>query len=236
MKHVHRRILSAAAVLVIASSNGLNAQPQQPQQPSQPNALQGFSQNRDQPVNIKSDALDVRDRSKVATFSGNVHLVQGDTTLRSKTLVVYYDGENAGGPTVSSPAAAPTGSQQIRKMEAKGDVLVTQKDQTATGDSAIYDLKSNTVTLFAPSGGFVVLTQGPNIIKGARLVVNLATSVSHVEGGTGGVISIFVPSKADKPGDTKGGDKNDSRAGPNARPAPAPAPKARSNSPTSGLY
>src|SRR5215470_8306808 len=55
------------------------------------NPLQGFSTNRDKPVNIKAASLEVRDKEKVATFSGDVHVVQGDTDMRCKTLVVYYE-------------------------------------------------------------------------------------------------------------------------------------------------
>ncbi len=56
-----------------------------------PNAMQGFSQNRDQPIQIEAAALEMRDKKKEATFSGNVKVVQGDTTMTSKTLVVFYD-------------------------------------------------------------------------------------------------------------------------------------------------
>jgi len=35
----------------------------------------------------------VRDKDKMATFSGDVHLVQGDTEHGSKTLVVFYEDE-----------------------------------------------------------------------------------------------------------------------------------------------
>src|SRR3954451_18709428 len=56
-----------------------------------PNAMQGFSQNRDQPIQIEAASLEMRDKKKEATFSGNVKVVQGDTTMTSKTLVVFYD-------------------------------------------------------------------------------------------------------------------------------------------------
>ena len=70
-----------------------------------PNALQGFSQNRDKPIKISSASLEVRDKDKVATFSGDVHLVQGDTTLRSKSLVVFYNDESAPKPAKPPPIA-----------------------------------------------------------------------------------------------------------------------------------
>src|SRR5215204_2755294 len=95
---------------------------------SVPNALQGFQQNRGQPVKIEASRLEVRDKDKVATFSGNVKVVQGDTTMHCKVLVVFYEkkdeaqGTPAGAqPGAPMPAAAPgpAGSSQISRLEAK---------------------------------------------------------------------------------------------------------------------
>jgi len=146
-----------------------------------PNALQGFSQNRDQPVRIEATTLEVRDKEKVATFSGNVQLSQGDTILKCRTLVVYYEGEG-GASTMSSATPGPGGQNQIRRLEAKGGVVVVQKEQTATGDTGIFDMKTNTVTL----AGNVVVTQGQNVLRGERLMVDLGTGVSRVEAGKSG--------------------------------------------------
>ena len=55
------------------------------------NALQGFSKNKDEPVQIEAATLDIRDKDKIATFSGNVHVIQGDTDLRTRKLVVFYE-------------------------------------------------------------------------------------------------------------------------------------------------
>jgi lipopolysaccharide export system protein LptA len=67
--------------------------------------------------------------------------------------------------------------QQIRRIEVKGGVVVTQKDQTATGESGVFDMDANTVMLI----GNVVVSHGPQVIKGDRLVVDLTTGVSRVE-------------------------------------------------------
>jgi lipopolysaccharide transport protein LptA len=143
-----------------------------------PNALQGFSQNRGKPIKITSATLEVRDKDKMATFSGDVHLVQGDTTMRSKTLVVFYDDD---APANSAPGqAGPQQSQQIKRVEAKSDVVVVQKDQTATGESGIFDMKSNTATLV----GNVVISQGANVVRGETLTVDMTTGVSRMACGT----------------------------------------------------
>jgi lipopolysaccharide transport protein LptA len=137
-----------------------------------PNALQGFSQNRGKPIKITSATLEVHDKDKIATFSGDVHLVQGDTTMRSKTLVVFY--EDAAPSTPGQ--AGPQQNQQIRRVEAKSDVIVVQKDQTATGESGIFDMRSNTATLV----GNVVISQGANVVQGDTLTVDMTTGVSRV--------------------------------------------------------
>jgi lipopolysaccharide export system protein LptA len=187
-----------------------------------PNAMQGFSQNRDQPIQIEAATLEMRDKKKEATFSGNVKVIQGDTTMTSKTLVVYYESSsNAAGtpangapangapaPTASPapvsakaappakgapiPAAAPGpgGASSIKKLVAQGNVVVTQKDQVVTGDSAVFDTRTNLVTML----GGVVLTQGKNVLRGDRLLVDMTTGVSRVESDSGRVQGLFQSS------------------------------------------
>ncbi len=170
-----------------------------------PNAMQGFSQNRDQPIQIEAASLEMRDKKKEATFSGNVKVVQGDTTMTSKVLVVFYEssGAPAAGATPANAKAAPPkaapiqsatpgpgGSSSIKRLEAKGNVVVTQKDQVVTGDNAIFDTKTNLVTM---SGG-VVLPQGKNVLRGDRLLVDMTTGVSRVESDSGKVQGLFISS------------------------------------------
>jgi lipopolysaccharide export system protein LptA len=164
--------LIVAVLLALLGASSLHAQPSS----GPPNALQGFSQNRGKPINIHSATLEVRDKDKVATFAGDVHLVQGDTTLRSKTLVVFYEDDPAK-PNASGGQGSQQSNQQIRRVEAKGGVIVVQKDQTATGDNGVFDMHANTVTLL----GNVVISQGPNVVKGDRLTVDMTTGVSRVE-------------------------------------------------------
>lgn len=171
-----------------------------------PNAMQGFSQNRDKPIQIESDTLEVRDKNKEATFSGNVKVVQGDTTMTSQSLVVFYDQDQApakGAKAKPLPAAAPgpDGASSIRRLEAKGHVVVTQKDQVVTGDKAIFETKTNLVTMT----GNVVLTQARNVVRGDRLLVDMTTGVSRVESDSGRVQGLFQSSGASGGGGGGGG-------------------------------
>jgi lipopolysaccharide export system protein LptA len=185
-------------------SSGLVAHAQTTSQ-GPPNALQGFSQNRDQPVHIEAATLEVRDKQKQATFSGDVRVKQGDTGLRCKSLVVFY--EQSGAPTDASKSLqaaspGPSGEQRIKRLEARGGVVVTQKDQTATGELGIFDMKSNTVTL---TGNPVIMTQGQNVLRGGKLVVDLTSGVSRIEAGKSGQgVQMLVQPGASTP-DSKGG-------------------------------
>jgi lipopolysaccharide export system protein LptA len=159
-----------------------------------PNALQGFSQNRDKPIQIDAARLEVHDKDKVATFfgdaKGDVKVVQGDTTMRSKILVVFYeqdDGKSGAGRSAKAAAPGPGGSSQIRRLEAKGNVIVTQKDQTVTGENGVFDMKTNTVTML----GGVVMTQNDNVLRGDKLVVDMTTGVSRVEA-RGGRVNALI--------------------------------------------
>src|SRR6266568_8486926 len=98
---------AGAAVLALAFAVICEARAQSAVQ-GVPNAMQGFSQNRDQPIQIEAAALEMIDKKKEATFSGNVKVVQGDTTMTSKKLVVFYDSsQSAGAAPQSGQKAAP---------------------------------------------------------------------------------------------------------------------------------
>jgi lipopolysaccharide export system protein LptA len=192
------RLLAVAALLFALSPFALAPMAQAQPSKGPPNALQGFSQNRDQPVHIEAATLEVRDKDKMATFSGNVRVTQGDTGLRCKSLLVFYEqaGDAAeGGKAMPVANPGPGGEQKIKRLEARGGVVVTQKEETATGDLGLFDMRTNTVTLT----GNVVMTQGKNVLRGDRLVVDLTSGVSRVESsktGQGRVQGLFLPGSA----------------------------------------
>jgi lipopolysaccharide export system protein LptA len=191
--------------LVLACALSATAQPAGQ---SQSTTMQGLSMNREQPVRIEAASLEVRDKQRQATFSGDVKLTQGETTLKCRVLVVFY--EDSATQKKSAPDTQKGGNaQQIKRAEAKGDVFVTQKDQTASGENGVFDLKSNTVTMT----GNVVVTQGQTVMRGERMVVDLTNGVTKVDSTKGGSgrVEIMLPPGAK---DTK------------STPAPASAPAA----------
>jgi len=190
------RRLSAALVIAglcaVASTAPLSAQNSVQ---GVPNALQGFSQNRDKPIKIEAADLVMRDKKKEATFKGNVRVTQGDTTLTAKILEVYYesregkegsrDTAKAGKPAAKMQSATlgpGGGSSQIRRLVARDNVVVIQKDRRVTGDIATFEAQSNQITMT----GNVMLTQTDcgNTLKGDRLKVDMTSGVSRVESDT----------------------------------------------------
>jgi len=222
------RLTFWAAVLALAAAPAA-AQSQHPaavQNPAQ-SLVQG--ENKDLPIQIESASLEVRDKSKIATFSGNVQVVQGDTTMKCQTLVVFYGAEDGAAaaknaasnePAASKSQAAsgqpasavPQGAQDIRRIEARGGVTVVTKEQNASGDLGVYDLKAKTITLT----GNVVVTQGKNVLHGDRVVVDTATGNARVESNAATaqnrVRALILPGK-----DANGGSTNMMSFGPQNR-------------------
>jgi lipopolysaccharide export system protein LptA len=185
-----------------------------------PNILQ--NENKDEPFHIDAATLEVHVKSKMASFSGDVKVVQGDTTIKCPTLVIFYGPEHgaAGNQTSTGAKQAanrqgtqqgaqpqqqqgtmPARQQDIRLIEARGGVTVTSKDQNASGDLGVYDLKKKTITLT----GNVVVSQGKNVLHGDRVVVDTTTGNAHFD--TAGsptpnrrVRALILPNKSENGG------------------------------------
>jgi lipopolysaccharide export system protein LptA len=177
------------ATIVLAGASAVAAQ-------GLPNALSGFSYSRDKPLTIQATSLEVREKEKVATFSGDVHVLQGDTVMRCKILLVYYEGSASKGAGPKTVQPGPDGSSQIRRMEAHGNLVITQRDQIVTGDRGDFDTRNNTATL----SGNVVVTKGQDVMRGERLVVNLTEGVFKMESGVRPVDMTMPPRERDKSG------------------------------------
>ncbi len=166
MTTTHRLVTAGFSVLIagflaVALPTGASAQ-------SAGSPFSGFSKNRDKPINFEADNAEMFDTEKRAVLTGNVKVVQGDSTLRAKRLVIWYEDRKEG----------EKGSKQtVKRMEMFGGVIVTSKDQNAIGESGTYDAKANVATLTDN----VVLTQCGTVVKGQKLYADLATNRVRVD-------------------------------------------------------
>jgi lipopolysaccharide export system protein LptA len=153
--------------------------------PSSP--FQGFSSDNGNPVNIQAESLETHNNEHFAIFTGSVVATQGDSVLTSIMLTVYYEPNDAEATKTASAAtpdsSAVQGGNRVKQMVANGHVVVTAKDQKATGDDGVLDMETNIATM---TGQEVAMSQGCNVVKGTKLVVNTKTGLANVTGGTTG--------------------------------------------------
>ncbi len=137
----------------------------------------------DQPIDISADSLEVRQKENTAIFQGNVIAAQGRIRLRADRVSVHYR------PRASTGVAGAI-EGAISKLDAVGNVFISSPTETAQGKTGVYDVDNKLVSL----RGDVVLTRGENVLRGGRLVINLATGVTTMDGGTSGAKGAAKPS------------------------------------------
>jgi len=124
----------------------------------------GFSHDNSQPVEIAADSLTVNQAEGRVLFDGNVAVGQGTLRLQANRIVVTYIGEGVTG--------------QVDRMEATGDVVLTNGAEAAEAQNAVYEVASGSVVMT----GDVLLTQGENALSGERLRIDLTTGTAQMEG------------------------------------------------------
>lgn len=154
------RSTAAGFVMTLAIAGGMAAFGQ---------ALAGHNSNA--PVNYAADRIELQDRQNRVVLSGNVRIDQADLTLTaSRTLVDYTD----------------AGSLSIQRIMATGGVTVARGNERARGNVAVYDFNRRIITL----AGNVQLNRGSDTLNGGRLVIDLRTGVSSVDGRASGSSSV----------------------------------------------
>lgn len=147
----------------------------------------GFGTDSDVPTEIESQTLEVFDREKKAVFTGDVVVVQGDKRMTANRLIVFYDGESL-----------TDGERQISRLEASGAVVLTAPDQSAKGDAASFDMASQVMVM---TGTEVVLTDGPNVVVGNSLTVDLETGKIDLDAPRSGRVRVLLnPRSVEDPG------------------------------------
>lgn len=169
------RVLRIAAVPLLVMSLPVLSLTQAGAQ-SIANSFADFSANKDQPVDIEADRLEVFDAKKKAYFRGNVRVTQGKLVMRSKELEVTYTAKNSKKKVApGSPNAA------VKFIRANGRVVIdTPDNQSVTSQWALFDVPGQFITI----GGDVVMSQGSNVMKGDKLLIDLKAGTSRLETGS----------------------------------------------------
>lgn len=123
------------------------------------------------PVNYGADRIELQDRQNRVVLSGNVVIEQAGLNMRAaRTLVNYSD----------------AGALSIQRITATGGVQVTRGNEAASGDVAVYDFNRRIITM----AGNVRLRRGSDTLNGGRLVIDLQSGVSSVDGRASGSSAV----------------------------------------------
>ena len=139
-------LTAPAARVILAADANARAKGETKKAASTP----AFEFNKKDPIYITADWMEVDQNKNTITYKGRVVTSQADMTMRSDTLVAYYDPE----------------MKQMKQIIAEGKVNATQGNRVATGEKAIFDDKTKTVTLT----GSPVLRQGNSQVSGTRVI------------------------------------------------------------------
>lgn len=124
--------------------------------------------NSNAPVDYQADRIELQDRQNRVVLAGNVDITQAGLRLRAARTTVAYTN---------------SGSMQIQRIDATGGVIVTRGSESARGNAAVYDFNRRIITM----SGNVALNRSGDTLNGGRLVIDLNTGVSSVDGrGSGG--------------------------------------------------
>lgn len=128
------------------------------------------SHNTRAPVSFDAGAIDFDDRANRVVLTGGVTVQQAGLTVRSSRMLANY---------------TDAGSLDVERITANGGVVVTRGNERASGDVAIYDFNRRIITM----AGNVELRRGGDVLRGGRLVIDLASGLSTVDGNSSGARS-----------------------------------------------
>jgi len=142
--------------------------------------------DRNTPIQIVSNRMDAYNEKGLVVFDGNAVATQGDRTIRAETITIYYKKKADSGEKPESAVMRKNGD--LDRIEAKGNVRITQGERIVTGNEAIYLQDAQQIII----KGNAVLSEGKNVIKGKQVVVFLNENRGVVEGNTGERVNATI--------------------------------------------
>ena len=132
--------------------------------------------DRNQPIEITAQQLEVLQQQRQSIFTGDVVAKQGEMTLYAERLIVFLQQDQ----------------DQIERLEAIGGVRVLQLDRIATAEKAVFYQVEERLVL----SGNAEVTQGQNEISGDEITLYLKENRSLVQSSENGrVKAVIIPEK-----------------------------------------
>jgi len=109
--------------------------------------------------------MEAFNEKNMVVFSGNATAKQGDIVLKSDQLFLYYKNESGKKDKIGTKKIEASGD--LDKIEAKGNVVITQKERRATSDEASYNQENGQIVMT----GNAILREGKNTVTGCKVIV-----------------------------------------------------------------
>ncbi len=122
------------------------------------------------PIHIEADRMISQEQKNSVIFLGNVDARQGDLTIRSDEMTVYYTQDKG-------KKKGRNSSSEVKKLICKKNVEITQGDWLGTGNRMDYFAKDRKIIL----SGNAKAWQGPNMVSGKTITYYLDEKRSIVE-------------------------------------------------------
>lgn len=140
-------------MLFLVTLMGLAAAAAQNTAPAVPSLDQGL------PIDVSAAGkCEVLEQDDMVECSGDVRVTQGDTLLAAERMTIIGISDERG----------------FRRIEAEGGVRYAADDSALSGEKAVFDADSDTLTVT----GDVVVVQADQIMTGGRLVYNTVTGAT----------------------------------------------------------
>ncbi len=123
-----------------------------------------MEENKDKPINIKSESLNINNLQNVALFTDNVVVTQGNMIMNSDEMKVFSDFDKN------------TKKNKFKRIEAKGNVKLSTEGKEARSNIAIYDIVAGRIEMYEN----VFLKEYGNTLQGSKFIYDINTGKTSI--------------------------------------------------------
>jgi len=149
-----------------------------------PNIALALAEDKNQPIHVQADTVEIDDKKGVSVYRGNVILTQGSIILHADTLTVEHP------------------KRQLQKAIAQGKPAQFQQDLDKKGGQ----VKAHASTMEYVAGAQVLTLSGKaevwqdgNEFSGSRIDYDLKTDVVHARSGESERVQVTIQPAKQRP-------------------------------------
>lgn len=123
-----------------------------------------MEENKDKPINIKSESLNINNIQNIALFNGNVVVTQGNMIMNSDEMKVFSDFDKN------------TKKNKFKRIEAQGNVKFSTEGKEAKSNIAVYDIVAGRIEMYEN----VFLKEYGNTLQGSKFIYDINTGKTSI--------------------------------------------------------